>query len=113
MRASSRASNPDPTRVTAQPALTTSRGAVWLIVGAVFCVVALGVFALQLAVQPVIPVLGMVGAVVLYLAMVVVRIATRAGRFRLITLAILFGTLVAFTLVCVLLVAAAVSPRGS
>jgi len=101
----------DPTKVTAQPALTSSRGAVWLIVGAVFCAVALFVLGLQLSVHPVIPIVGMAIVVAAYVGMIVVRIVVHPRRPRLFTLAILFGVMVASTLVCVLLVAASVAPR--
>jgi len=102
----------DPTKVTAQPALTSSSGRVWLIVGAVFCIVALVVLGLQLALQPVIPIIGMTIAVLAYAAIVVVRFSVPAGQRRLYAMAVLFGIMVASTLVCVLLVAASVAPSG-
>lgn len=100
----------DPTRVTAQPALTSSHGRVWLIVGAVFCVIALAVLGALLTVQAAIAAPAMVVVLGCYIAMVVIRIAVRARRPRLYALAIVFGAMVAAALVAVLLIAGSVAP---
>lgn len=100
----------DPSRVRNQPALRTSSGAIWLIVGAVFVAICL------------IPLIGIVatgrqsGAVAmativlmiaLYAAMVAVRLSASPGPRRLQRMAFCFLAMAALTLVgmifCVLI----------
>jgi hypothetical protein len=74
----------DPTRVREQPALTTSTGAIWLIVGGLFAAVSLGVL-IPMATLPggTVAVVGAIIVAVLYLGMVAVRFAVPSGRRRL------------------------------
>lgn len=96
----------DPTKVTAQPALTRSTGRRWLVWGGVLGVVALVVLGFLVPVEPVTALTGCVLVVLLYAAMVVVRLAVGPVRARLLTLAWLLGAMAAAALVCVLLVGA-------
>jgi hypothetical protein len=94
----------DPTRVGDQPALRTSSGAVWLVVGgamAALCIVLL--LALNSLQHPV----GLIGAgviAVLYVFMVAAVLAIPARRARLVTLAILMIGIAIVGLVFVLIV---------
>jgi hypothetical protein len=94
----------DPTRMSDQPALTTSSGRVWMVVGTVLVIVCVGVLIALLPVHASVAVTGAVIDVVAYAAMWVVRVAVRQRRTRLPTLAILFGVITATTLVCVLII---------
>lgn len=94
----------DPTRMSDQPALTTSSGRVWMVVGTVLVIVCVGVLIALLPVHASVAVTGAVIDVVAYAAMWVVRVAVRQRRTRLLTLAILFGVITATTLVCVLII---------
>lgn len=96
----------DPTRVREQPALTTSTGAIWLIVGGLFAVVSLGVL-IPMATLPggTVAVVAAIIVGALYLAMVVVRFAVPSGRRRLGMLAIGMLLIAAVALGAVLIVA--------
>lgn len=97
----------DPSRVSAQPALTTSTGRRWLVWGAaltVISVVMLG--ALALTRDPVTWV-AVALILVLYAAMVVVRFSVASVYPRLVTLASLMGAIAVVALVSVLVVGAA------
>ena len=77
-------SSVDPTRLREQPSLTTSTGAIWLIVGGLFTAVSLGVLIPMMLLPP--AGLALVAAIViavLYAAMVVTRLAVPPGRRRL------------------------------
>jgi hypothetical protein len=72
-----------------QPALRTSGGAVWLIVGGALAILCIG---LLLALNPLQPPSGLVGAaviLVLYVFMVAAAFAVPGRRARLLTLAFL------------------------
>lgn len=90
-----------------QPALRTSSGAIWLVVGAMITVLCGGLLlALNSLQHPV----GMIGAAivgVLYLAMLVVAALVRAQRARLVTLAVLLLTIAFVGLGFVLVISAA------
>lgn len=98
--------NEDPTRVLNQPALRTSSGTVWLVVGALFAalsLIPLGALALvrqgpsaSLATIISIAVIG------LYLAMIVIRVSVRAQGIRLRVLMIVFLAMAATALFGVL-----------
>jgi hypothetical protein len=96
----------DPTRVREQPALTTSTGAIWLIVGGLFAVVSLGVL-LPMATLPggTVAVVAAIIVAALYLGMVIVRLAVPPGRRRLSVLAIAMLTIAVVALGAVLIVA--------
>jgi hypothetical protein len=74
----------DPTRVREQPSLTTSTGAIWLIVGGLLTAIALAVLIPMSSLPP--RGLALVAAIAiaaLYVAMVITRLAVPAGRRRL------------------------------
>jgi len=74
----------DPTAVRAQPSLTTSSGAIWLIVGALFTLVALAVL-IPMSTLPggVVALVAAITVGALYLGMLVAGVATAPGRRRL------------------------------
>lgn len=98
----------DPTRVTEQPALTTSTGRIWLIVGGLFTAIALAVLIPMTGLPPHGVALGaaiVIGA--LYAGMIVVRLAVPPGRRRLGLLAIGMLLIAAVSLVAASIVAVA------
>lgn len=91
----------DPTRQRNQPALTTSSGLIWLVLGGILAAVAIGVLiALQ-------SLAGAIVIAILYLGMLVVRFAVGPGRVRLGLLAGLMIAIAAVGLISVLIVGAA------
>ncbi|MFB2597815.1 hypothetical protein ACEXQE_08490 [Herbiconiux sp. P17] len=95
----------DPTKVTNQPSLTTSTGKIWLILGAVMAAIAVGLlWALQQVNSTGVAIVGIVVILLLYVAMVEVRLLVRGGRLRLILMAVCFGAIAAVALVCVLVI---------
>ena len=98
----------DPTRVREQPALTTSQGRSWLILGGLLTLISLGVLV-PMAVMGLPPTgvaptaAGVVAA--LYLGMVIVRFATPPGRLRLGLLALEMLGIAAVALLAVVIVA--------
>ncbi|MEV4774601.1 hypothetical protein LTA6_003368 [Microbacterium sp. LTA6] len=100
----------DPSRVRNQPALRTSSGAIWLIVGAVFTAICLiplvGIVATGRS-AGMVAIATIVLMVALYAAMVTVRLAASPGPQRLQRMAFCFLSMAAVTLVgmiaCVLL----------
>ncbi|TBN56644.1 hypothetical protein EYE40_04100 [Glaciihabitans arcticus] len=97
----------DPTKIRNQPALTSSSGAVWLIVGGLFAVISIVVLIPLVMRQPAgLAMGGIVAVVVLYLAMVVIRLRVRPLRRRLGLLAICMLTMAAIGLACTLIVSA-------
>lgn len=77
----------DPTRMANQPALQTSGGAIWIVVGAIFAAIAIGALvAIALTSSPATATVSWSAAAtvfVLFVVMVLVRLATRPGRRRL------------------------------
>lgn len=74
----------DPTRVREQPSLTTSTGAIWLVVGGLFTAIALAVLIPMVALPPTgLALAGAVAIALLYVGMVVVRLVVPPGRRRL------------------------------
>ena len=74
----------DPTAVRDQPSLTSSSGAIWLIVGGLLGATAVAVLATMVSLgAPAIAVIGIIAIVVLYVLMMLVRLLVRAGRLRL------------------------------
>src|SRR3954471_13414203 len=74
----------DPTLVRNQPALTTSSGRIWLIVGGLFTAIALAVLIPMTTLPP--QGVALAAAIVigvLYLGMIAARLAIRPGRLRL------------------------------
>ena len=98
----------DPTRVCDQPALTTSRGLSWLILGGLLTLISLGVLVPMAVLR--MPPLGVAGTAavvvaVLYLCMILVRFSTPPGRLRLALLAVDMLAIAFVSLLAVLLVA--------
>ena len=74
----------DPTRLTNQPALTTSSGRSWLIVGGILAVIAVAVLVPMLTLSlPGVALAGILTIALLYAGMVIVRLVTSPGRLRL------------------------------
>jgi hypothetical protein len=74
----------DPTLVRNQPALTSSSGLAWIIVGGILAVTGIAVLAPLIGLGP--PGLAVGGIALLaaiFLVMVIVRFTTTGGRFRL------------------------------
>lgn len=101
----------DPTLMRNQPALTRSRGASWLVVGAVLAAVALAIL-IPMVVGGYPPVgvaaTGAIAVVVLYAAMVILRLVVPESRrrLRLSLLAAALGTMAVVALLAVVIVAA-------
>jgi hypothetical protein len=97
----------DPMRMRDQPSLTTSSGTIWLVVGGLTAAITV---VLLLSLQQVnssgIAMAGIAALVLLYLAMVEVRLLVRGLRLRLMLLAIGFGLLTAVALGTVIVIAA-------
>jgi hypothetical protein len=88
----------DPTLVRNQPALNTSTGRIWLIMGAVMAVICAGVLLLQVRNDVGMAVVGALVVALLYAAMVVVRFFTPQPR-RLVVLACVFAAIPVWTIV--------------
>ena len=74
----------DETKVTNQPALTTSTGRSWLLMGGLFTAIVLAMLIAMTTLPP--PGVALVAAIVvgaLYLGMIVVRLTVAPGRRRL------------------------------
>lgn len=96
----------DPTKMRNQPALTTSSGRTWVIVGAFVTAICVGML-LVLAKPPTVglAVFAIVADVVLYACMIAVHLTVKAGTLRLWVIAVLYGLIVAITLVVVIIIA--------
>lgn len=96
----------DPTLVRNQPALTTSTGRSWLIVGALFTVISLAVLVPMTALPPSgVALTAAIVDVVLYLAMLAARFTVAPGRRRLGLMAAALLAIAAVSLVAALIVA--------
>ena len=95
------------TRMGEQPALRTSRGRSWLLVGALTMVACGGLLLVLSSRQPMTGFVGAGVVVALYAAMVIVTLAIRNVRARLVTLAALLITMVLVALGFVLAITAA------
>ncbi|NEM90115.1 hypothetical protein [Galbitalea soli] len=94
-------------RVRDQPALTTSTGRSWLILGGLMALIAIGVMVPMIALDPPgVAVAGCCVVVALYTAMVITRINARPGRGMLAALAALMIGIAGVALLCVVIVAA-------
>lgn len=91
------------TRMGEQPALRTSSGRIWLVMGAITAVACVGILVALSTRQPTIGFIGAGVVVALYVAMMVVALVIRNVRAKLVTLAILLVsmgvTALAFVLV--------------
>ena len=96
----------DPTQVRNQPALTTSSGTIWLVVGGLFTAIALGVLVPMTALPPGGVALGAaVADVVLYAVIVAARWLAPAGPIRLRLMAVAMLAIAAVSLGATLVVA--------
>jgi hypothetical protein len=96
----------DPTLMRNQPSLTTSTGRSWLILGGLLTLISAVVLGFELPLEPPgVALFGLVSVLVLYVAMVVVRLTTRPGRLRLGVMAGLMIAIAAIGLGCVIAVA--------
>ena len=96
----------DPTRVRNQPSLTSSNGAIWLVVGGLFAAIAIIVLATLVMRQPAGLAMGaIVAVVVLYIGMALARFLVSPGRLRLGLLAALMLAMAAVALATVIIVA--------
>lgn len=100
----------DPTKMANQPALRTSSGAVWLVVGALLTAICLVVLVPLIPIGTPAPLVGAVLIVLLFVAMIVVRLAVRPQTTRLRALAGLFGGIALVGLLAVLIAAYASTP---
>lgn len=92
----------DETGVRAQPALTSSTGAIWLIVGGLLATSGIAVLALMIGLGiPGVAITGIILIVLLYAAMIVVRLSVHHGRPRLLALAWLMGAIAVVALLSV------------
>ena len=94
----------DPTRVRNQSSLTSSSGAIWLVVGGILAAICVAVLLLETRVDALLAISGAVIVAALYVAMVIVRLAVHAQRRRLGWLAVLLLVLVVVTLVTLVLI---------
>lgn len=97
--------NSDETRVANQPALTTSTGRSWLVVGGLFTAIALALLIAMTPLPP--PGVALVASIVigvLYLAMLVVRFLVGPGRRRLMLLSAGMLGIAAVSLVAALII---------
>ena len=102
---------PDPTKVTNQPALTTSTGRIWLIMGGLFTLIAAIVLFFLIPLSPHgLAAITLAVVVLLYAAMVITQLLTRRGRARLGVLAALMLSIAAVALVSILIIAASQIP---
>ncbi|MCS5719116.1 hypothetical protein N1027_13330 [Herbiconiux sp. CPCC 205763] len=102
----------DPTKVTNQPSLTTSTGRIWLVLGAIMAAIAVVLlWSLQLVNSTGVAIVGIVVILLLYVAMIEIRLLVRGGRLRLMLMAVCFGAIAAVALVCVLVIGMSQIPR--
>ena len=94
----------DPTKMRNQPALTTSRGLEWLVIGGISAVLCIGVLLLQATTDPPLAVGAAVVVAALFAVMVVVRFAVKPLRRRLGILAGLLGMMLVVTIAALLVV---------
>src|SRR5687767_7200098 len=96
----------DPTRIRNQPALTTSNGRIWLIVGGLFTVISLAVLIPMTRLEPAgVALAAAISIGLLYLFMVATRLWVRPGRVRLALMAIAMLAIAIIALASVIIVA--------
>jgi hypothetical protein len=104
----------DPTAIREQPALTTSTGAIWLIVGGLFAAVSLAVLIPMSALPSgTVAVVAAIVIALLYLGMIIAQLATPPGRRRLGMLATGMLLIAAIALGAVIFVAAGAWTAGT
>ena len=96
----------DPTRIRNQPALTTSSGRIWLIVGGLFTAISFAVLLPMTALEPRgVALTAVIADVVLYAGMLVARFAITPGRRRLGLMAVAMLAIAVVSLAAVYVVA--------
>ncbi|HEU4849586.1 MAG TPA: hypothetical protein VFS93_04165 [Terrimesophilobacter sp.] len=103
----SRSERRDPTRIGDQPALRTSGGASWLILGGLLAALSIGLLVALDSLQPPAGLIGAVVVLVLYILMVGAVLAIPARRAKLVTLACLMIAMAVVALLFVLAINAA------
>ena len=94
----------DPTKMRNQPALTTSRGLEWLVIGGISAVLCIGTLLLQVSIDPFVAVVAAIVVAAIFVLMVVVRFAVKPLRRRLGILAGLLGLMLVITIGALLVV---------
>lgn len=95
----------DPTKVTNQASLTSSTGTIWLVVGGLMAAISVVLlWSLQQVNSSGIAIWAIVVIVLLYLAMVEVRLLVRSMRLRLILMAVAFGAIALVALASVVVI---------
>lgn len=103
----------DPTRMRNQPALTTSSGRIWIVVGAITTVLIAGVMvALWLRLDSTLALVIAILSVALFALMVVVRFSVHRLRQRLVILAVIFAVEVGAGLIGAFVIAFGQGPAG-
>lgn len=105
--AKDRGDSTDPTFVRNQPALRSSSGRIWLVVGGILAVICVVVLLLQLGNSVPLAVLGAIVVVLLYAAMIVVRLLLPQPP-RLVVLACVFAAIPVWTIVWLFVIVAQV-----
>lgn len=105
---------PDPTALREQPALTTSTGAIWLIVGGLFAAISLGVL-IPMSTLPsgTVAVVAAIVIALIYVGMLITQFAVPPGRRRLGMLATGMLLIAAIALGAVIFVAAGAWTAGT
>ncbi|MHA7985261.1 hypothetical protein ACX9R5_05570 [Rathayibacter sp. CAU 1779] len=103
-----RADHTDPTLVRNQPALRSSSGRIWLVVGGILAVICAAVLLLQVGNSVPLAVVGAIVVALLYAAMVVVRLRLPQPP-RLIALACIFAAIPVWTIVWLFVIVAQVT----
>jgi hypothetical protein len=94
-------------RVRDQPALTTSSGRSWMLLGGLLALIAIGTMIPMLSLEPAgIALFGICAVIALYTGMIISRINARPGRQMLAFMAIFMIAIAVVGLLCVGLVAA-------
>lgn len=100
----------DPTRLRNQPALTTSTGLSWLLVGGLFTAVSLAVLIALIELPPEgVALSAAIVIAILYLGMIAVRLVIHPGRLRLGLMAVAMLAIAVIALGAVMIVAATVA----
>ncbi len=92
----------DPTRMRNQPALTTSNGLGWLILGGLLAATAIALLVPMIALSsPAVATTGVALIVSLYAVMLIARFVARPGRMRLAIMAGAMFAIAVVALVCI------------
>lgn len=93
----------DPTKMNTQPSLTTSTGTIWLVLGGLMAAISVVLlWTMQQLDSRGVALLGIVVILLLYVAMVEIRLLVRRLRTRLLLMAIAFGAIALVALAAVI-----------